>query len=141
MRANYATFMTKEIEAVEYAEINGNRAAGSKYTVDERIHEWQKNKKILSLISTKKGQRSGTTPLSKNPEESIMDWIIFRRSNVLRVSRKLVMKKALLTYQEITPIEGRAKSVEFKVSRGWLQKFMRHLKKILIRSLLNSCLI
>ena len=34
-----------KIEAVNYAEINGNRAAGRKYGVDEkRMREWQKNK-------------------------------------------------------------------------------------------------
>ena len=36
------------------------------------------------------------------------------------------MKKALLTYREMIPSEGRAGSVEFKASKGWLQKFMRH---------------
>ena len=34
-----------KVEAVKYAEINGNRAAGQKYAVDEkRICEWGKNK-------------------------------------------------------------------------------------------------
>ena len=53
-----------------------------------------------------------------------MDWIISRRSKGLQVSQKLAMKKALSTYKEITPKEGRAESVEFKGSRGWLAKFM-----------------
>ena len=35
------------------------------------------------------------------------------------------MKKPIFTYQEITPSESRAASVEFKASRGWLEKFMR----------------
>ena len=35
------------------------------------------------------------------------------------------MKKAFLTYQEMTPSEGRADSVESKASRGWHEKFMR----------------
>ena len=47
-----------KVEAVEYAKINGNRAAGRKYAVDEkRIREWRKIKnKIASLMSMKKGQ-------------------------------------------------------------------------------------
>lgn len=53
-----------------------------------------------------------------------MDWIISRQSKGLQVSQKLAMKKALSTYEEITPSEGRAESVKFKGSRGWLEKFM-----------------
>ena len=94
-----------KVEAVKYAEINGNRAAGRKYPADEkRIRKWRKNKnKIASLMSMKKGQLgkrldgARTKPLTENLEESIMNWIIFRRSKGLRVSQKLVMKKALLT--------------------------------------------
>ena len=39
-------------EAVNYAEVNGNRGAGRKYGVDEkRIREWRKNKaKIAALV-------------------------------------------------------------------------------------------
>ena len=54
-------------------------------------------------MSMKKGQLgkrldgARTKPLTENLEESIMNWIIFRRSKGLRVSQKLVMKKALLT--------------------------------------------
>ena len=70
-----------KIEAVKYAEINGNRAAGRKYAVDEkRIREWRKNKnKIASLVSMKKGKLrkrldgGGAKPLSTNLEERIMD--------------------------------------------------------------------
>ena len=47
-----------KVEAVNYFEINHNRAAGRKYTVDEnRIREWRKNiNKITSLMSMKQGQ-------------------------------------------------------------------------------------
>ena len=114
-----------KVEAVKYAEINGSRAAGQKYTfVEKRICEWRKNKnEIASLMSMKKGQLrkrldgAGAKPLSQNLEEIVMIRIIFRRSKGLRVSQKLVMKKAVLTYQEMAPSEGRAVSVEFKASR------------------------
>ena len=93
--------------------------------------EFANKEKNKNKMSMKKGQLkrrldgAGAKSLSENLEESIMDWIIFRRPKGLRVSRKLVMKKALLTYQEMAPSEGRAHSVEFKASRGWLEKFMR----------------
>ena len=40
--------------------------------------------------------RSGAKPLSENLEESIMDWIIFRQSKGLQVSRKLVTNKSTI---------------------------------------------
>ena len=78
-------------------------------------------KKITGLMRMKKGQLrkrldgAGVTSLSE----------IFRQCKGLRISRKLVLKKALLTYQEMAPSESRAESVDFKTSRGWLEKFMR----------------
>lgn len=48
---------------------------------------------------------------SKNLEESIMNLTIFRR---IQVSQKLIMKKPILTYQEITPSESRAESQSIK---------------------------
>ena len=121
-----------KIEAVNYAEINGNRAAGRKYGVDEkRMREWQKNKsKIATLVvlkNRKTGKRlvgGGPKPLSINIEERVMDWISVRRWSRLRVSRKLVMKKPQSLYQEMSTSEGNLKNEEFKASRGWLQKFM-----------------
>ena len=68
---------------------------------------------------------AGTKLWSENLEESIMSLTIFRRLKGLRVSQKLIMKKPIFTYQEITPTESRAESVEFKASREWLEKFMR----------------
>ena len=82
-----------------------------------------KNKnKIASLISMKKRQLRkrldsvGAKPLGENLEESIIDWIVFRRSKGLQVLLKLVMK----WHQEMAPRESRAESVEFKASREWL---------------------
>ena len=80
-----------KVEAVNYAEINSNSAAGRKCAVDKnRICEWRKNKnKTTSLMSMKKRQlrkwldRAGGKSLSENFEKIIIDWIIFRRSKNL----------------------------------------------------------
>ena len=80
-----------KIEAANYAEINGNRAAGRKYGVDEkRIREWRKNKaKIAALVVLKNSKArkrldgGGAKPLSTNLEERVMDWISVRRSSGL----------------------------------------------------------
>ena len=121
-----------KIEAVNYAEINCNRAAGRKYGVGEkRIREWRKNKaKIAALVVLKNSKTrkrlddGGVKPLRTSLEERVMDWISVRRSSGLRVSRKLVMKKAQLLYQEMSTSEGILENEEFKASRGWLEKFM-----------------
>ena len=62
--------------------------------------------------------------LSANLEERVMDWISVRRSSGLRESRKLVMKKAQILYQEMSTSEGILENEESKASRGWLEKFM-----------------
>ena len=121
-----------KIEAVNYAEINSNRAAGRKYRVDEkRIREWRKNKaKIPALVVLKNSKTrkrldgDGAKPLSTNLEERVVDWISVRRSSGLRLLRKLVMKKTQLLYQEMSTSEGILENEEFKTSRGWLEKFM-----------------
>ena len=115
-----------KIEAVNYAEINSNRAAGRKYRVDEkRIREWRKNKaKIPALVVLKNSKTrkrldgDGAKPLSTNLEERVVDWISVRRSSGLRVLRKLVMKKTQLLYQEMSTSEGILENEEFKTSRG-----------------------
>ena len=97
-----------KMKIVKYAENNDNKAAGRKYAVDEkRIRELRKNKnKIARLMNMKKEQLrkrlhgAAAKLLSENHEENIMDWIIFRQSKDLRVSRKLFMTKTLSAYQE-----------------------------------------
>ena len=67
----------------------------------------------------------GAKPLSTNLKERVMDWTSVRQSSGLRLSRKLVMKKAQLLYQEMSASEGILENKEFKASRGWLENFMR----------------
>ena len=67
----------------------------------------------------------GVKPLSTNLEERVMDWISIQQSSGLRVSRKLVIKKEQLLYQEMSTSEGILKNEEFKASRGWLEQFIR----------------
>ena len=67
----------------------------------------------------------GVKPLSTNLEERVMDWISIQQSSGLRVSRKLVIKKEQLLYQEMSTSEGILKNEEFKASRRWLEKLMR----------------
>ena len=56
-------------------------------------------------------------------EETVLEWIHDRRAKALRVSRKLIMKKAKINHEEITKDKPHAES--FAASNGWLYKFMK----------------
>ena len=60
----------------------------------------------------------------KELEEKVLNWIHERRENMLRVSRKLIMKKAKILYDESVADDLSAKEA-FVASRGWLEKFMK----------------
>ena len=51
-------------------------------------------------------------------EEAVLNWIHERRANMLRVSRKLIMRKAKAIHDESVGNDPVA-------SRGWLEKFMK----------------
>ena len=129
VRAYSAAF---KLDVLAYAQDNSNRAAARKFDVDERrVREWKKNKiEITALANRKNGKTrkrldgAGPKPLSTELEEIILNWIHNRRSQGLRVSRKLIKKKAQITYRGMNGIEI-AEADEFKASDGWLTRFMR----------------
>ena len=57
-------------------------------------------------------------------EKVLVEWIYYRREKGLRVSRKLIMKKALFIYNEKAKEDDCEDSVTFVESARWLQKFM-----------------
>ena len=56
-------------------------------------------------------------------EETVLEWIHDRRAKALRVSRKLIMKKAKIIHEEITKDKPDVES--FAASNGSLYKFMK----------------
>ena len=64
-------------------------------------------------------QPAGEKPLAPEMEEVLLEWIHSRRLKGLRVSRKLIMRKALHLSKEQQNME------DFTASNGWIQKFMR----------------
>ena len=120
-------------EVIAYAEINGNRPASRRFSVDERrIGEWPATKSnIEGLLGTtaKAKQRSrlgggGRKPLSAKLEDIMLEWIESRRSRGLRVSSKLIMKKAEITHRDMME-NNLVDGGDFKASRGWLCRFMK----------------
>ena len=97
------------LEAISHAETTSNHAASKRFNVAvKRIREWRKQKpELLSLKEKSNGAKrrrldgAGRKPLNEQMEESLMEWIYQRREKCLRVSRKLIMKKALILYQAL----------------------------------------
>lgn len=120
-------------EVIAYDEINGNRSASRRFSVDERrIREWRAiMSNIEGLLGTtaKAKQRSrlgggGRKPLSAKLEEVMLKWIESRRSRGLRVSCKVIMKKAEITHRDMTE-NNLVDGDDFKASRGRLCRFMK----------------
>lgn len=57
-------------------------------------------------------------------EEAVLYWTHERRANMLRVSRKLIMRKAKAIHAESVGNDPAARA-SFVASRGWLEKFMK----------------
>ena len=73
----------------------------------------------------KKGlEGGGRKIMDSDVEEMLLNWILERRENRLRVLRKL-MRKAKIFYDESIGDDECAKEA-FVASRGWLEKFMRN---------------
>ena len=126
----YSLELKKEV--ITYAEIHGNRPASRQFQVDERrIREWRTKKSEIerqAKDATQKGkQRSklrggGRKPFSPKLEKVLLEWTENRRA---RVSCKLIMKKAEIAYRDMKKSNDMDGEVDFKVSRGWLTRFMR----------------
>ena len=131
IRNKYSLAVKKQ--AIAYAEIHGNRPASRQFRVDERkIREWRAKKCDIEGVLVARGnkvkQRSrlcgaDRKPLSTPLEEVLMEWIESRRSCGLRVSSKLIMKKARVTFNDMN--QNDVTDDDFKASRGWLANFMK----------------
>ena len=110
-------------EVIAYAEARGNRPASKRFSIDEtRVREWRAQKNNIEglLGSTKGKQRSklsggGRKPLSAKLAELLLEWIENRRTRELLVSCKLIMKKAEVTYRDMT-VNNLVDNDDFKVA-------------------------
>ena len=126
---SYSLDLKKEV--VEYAINYSNRQAGRRYNVDEkRVREWRaKMEDIKARVADKGGLKrrrldgGGRKLTNDDLEEEVLIWIMDRRSAMLRVSRKLIMKKAKIIHDKST--DDPAVKESFVASRGWLEKFMK----------------
>ena len=126
--------ITFKLQVIEYAEINSISAATQKYNIDRHsIPDWKSKKQQLQEFSCLKNKNSnkrfrlegaGRKPLSDEMEEALMEWITERRSKMLRVSRKIIRKKALVLYGDLKTDNPNRYAEKFEATNGWLCKFM-----------------
>ena len=122
-----------KLEVVEFAENRSITAAAQEYNVDHRsVRDWKKKKNKLQELSRsvniKKRIRLGSggrKPLSEKMEEILLEWIIERRSKMLRESRKIIRKKAVIIYGDFKRIDPDRFDEKFEATNGWLFKFMK----------------
>ena len=69
----------------------------------------------------KRLEGAGRKPLDQQMEEVLIEWIYDRREKGLRVSRRLIMKKALYIYNEKLKENDCDGGTTFVASTGWLQ--------------------
>ena len=120
-----------ELTAISFAEEHGNRAAKKINVGRKRIREWRaKNDSIEKNVKKVKGSQrkrcdgGGRKPFSEKLDEAVFEWFQEHRSKGLRVSRKLIMKKAKYLYEEMVR-DSQSEGDESLAGTGWLRNFMK----------------
>ena len=128
----YRSYSLKQkIEVIAYAEVHGNNAATRKFGLSDpkRVREWQQNKDKLAVCESDHRKRKRIKGGCRKPkytdlEDELLLWINEKREQGLQVSRKIIMAKTKGLYDEKYKIDETVNAgEEFKVSRGWLEKF------------------
>ena len=114
-----------KLTVIAEAEASSNRSAAKK---------WRTNKaSLISLNGSSAGKKrkrvdgGGRKPQFQAVDDVVLDWISIRQERGLQVSRKLIMKKAQVVYNELKTTQADTINYygEFKASTGWLKNFMR----------------
>ncbi|KAK0134673.1 TBC1 domain family member 13 [Merluccius polli] len=115
-----------KLSVVKFAEQNSGEAAARHFSVDsKRVREWRKNKSELQHLSEEDSKRARLRGGGRKNEElelQVCEWIHSMRARHLRVSRKMIRKKA----KEIHATVSDSADVDvFAASAGWLDKFLQ----------------
>ncbi|XP_028401395.1 jerky protein homolog-like [Dendronephthya gigantea] len=128
-RKNRSFSMSFKREAISFAEETTNRCAAKKFKVDgKRIREWRQNKQLI-IEACEKGiekhrlKGAGRKVAHQAMEKELIRWYEQQRSVGVLVSRRIVMEKAKILYNEMCDDEN--KKGQFNASAGWLQKFQQ----------------
>ena len=112
---------------IKYAKENSLNRASKKVNIDhKRVREWVGNEEKVASMKEKlfRLDGGGRKLTDSELEEEVLNWIHERRSNMLRVSQKLIMFKAKSIFDENCWDDELLKK-SFVASNGWLEKFMK----------------
>jgi len=118
-----------KLKVIQHAEKFSISSAARNYNLDRRmVSRWLKNRSQFEVQMTEKRGKEkkrlpggGRKPFSEELEKQILEWVLERRTKGLRVSRILIIKKALIFFKEMDNIDDS----EFNASKGWCDNFMR----------------
>lgn len=112
-----------KLRAVELAMKTSKKNAAKEFKVDRKqIQRWCQDVDKLRRCNpnAKRLPGAGRPVISDKMEQLLLEWITDQRNKSVRVSRKLIQRKAKALFLEL---EG--DSVDFHASEGWLSRFLR----------------
>uniref|UniRef100_K7GDI2 HTH CENPB-type domain-containing protein n=1 Tax=Pelodiscus sinensis TaxID=13735 RepID=K7GDI2_PELSI len=117
---------------VAFAKDNGNRAAGRKYSVNEKsVREWRKEEAELEKLHPRKRARRGQKAKWPKLEGNLLRWVLTQRESNHSVSTVAIQLKARVMAME-------QKIYDFKGgSPNWVYKFMRR-NNLSVRALTSA---
>ena len=105
-----------KLKVIEFAEVNGNRAAEREFSVSEKVvRDWRKMKETLSEMPKTKRARRGKQAHYREMERELAGWITDQRNNGYIVSLLQIRLQAKKLNSDAS----------FKASNGWTHRFMQ----------------
>ena len=115
---------------ISFAKENSINAASKRFNVDrKRVREWCQNEeksvgKKTPMLGAKRKRLDGAgrSLMDEQLEQTWVEWVLERRSNLLRISQKMIMVKAKSLFDEkhSDPTEEDS----FLASTGWINRFL-----------------
>ena len=130
----------KKLEAVEFARRRSVNAAARKFGVAAKsIRLWRGGEAALAQLHGKAARRSGggRKPAFPQLEEQLFAFFQEQRAKKLRVSRRMLSKKALQIFSDLVD-DGVYQAGLFVCSDGWMSKFMKR-HHISLRRVTTTC--
>ena len=119
-----------KLEVAAFAENSGNRSAGRKYGVNEKlVRDWRKQQpELKAQPTTARSNRVGRKPYWPDLEDKLAEWVLDKRLNGIGLSGTMIRLKAKQMAKEMDPttVEG------FSGCTSWLYRFMKR-KGLVVR--------
>ena len=123
-RRNFS--VTYKLAALDFLKTNSVEKTAREFSVDpRRIREWRKSQSDLEELNNsgkgnvKRKEGGGRKVHSEDLEKKLLNWIVEKREQRLRVSRNMIRRKATDFSKEEN------ENGVFVASAGWLDKFLQ----------------